>query len=706
MLFYSILVALVATAAAVPAKQNVTECIPNCSCITRHTTLTIKECKGVLTLDKITFKNLKKSGIDTLVIDTEHINTIDANVFEQFSQFYSVVIKNAKIGVINPKAFANIIVLSFENCDFEDEPEIYSEHLEELKFVDCRLSEVPTLNCPQLTYLNLTRNFIKEVDVASFAMLQSLEDLDLSQNQISKFPDNVLINNRDLNTLYIDNNPLTYFGINTTNDIELLSLKGCQLTKFNQNATRYLDYLTALYLNDNQIDMIEGIDMAFMSSLEIFDISNNKLQKLNPDVFENNTKLKKIFLDGNDLKFLPLFVTAQGRKFDTYKFSCRRCSLSQKLHPLVFKQLSALSELYLSDNYLANVNDSFSFLHSLKILDLSNNLIGDISESAFKNNQELDTFYLSGNQLSSVDPKVFEYNIRLLVLDMSNNSLATLWRTNSTALKSIDKFVVKNNKLRTLTTDDLNVTPNVHIFDVEGNSFECSPALIDSLLWLKKKSVFVNEQITHMDMTMDEQFDEDVEKAYSWKHILQACPNLKMLFEQQEADNADDDDDDLGLDDDDDTEDFTLNNELDDKLPLKEDDEDDDYYDNYDDLGSKPSKPELESVRDLKDETVEAIEDIHYAYIFSVSLVFIITALLVLCIAVTITLLVLKKNGTFNIHRGNIPRIKIPTWSTATGLKKHSGSIYRPLSEDFSAQIPQPKHYEFSAAPTVHSTQS
>jgi Ran GTPase-activating protein (RanGAP) involved in mRNA processing and transport len=82
----------------------------------------------------------------------------------------------------------------------------------------------------------------------------------------------------------------------------------------------------------------------------------------------------------------------------------------------------------LSQNKIGKL-DFLVVLSSLKVLDLSNNLITNVSESTFVANQELGVLKLQSNRISMVDPKAFQPLKQIMSLDLSLNPLTMMAET-------------------------------------------------------------------------------------------------------------------------------------------------------------------------------------------------------------------------------------------------------------------------------------
>ena len=119
-------------------------------------------------------------------------------------------------------------------------------------------------------------------------------------------------------------------------------------------------------------------------------------------------------------------------------------NLCFKLNPLFFSQMPSIKILFLYHNRLGRslAGDidgvSFSTLAHLEILDLRNNIIDNLSEDAFKNNENLQVLDLSNNEIIHFRPSLAN-NIKLKLLDLSFNNLDGLSKTTCQELEKIKR---------------------------------------------------------------------------------------------------------------------------------------------------------------------------------------------------------------------------------------------------------------------------
>ncbi|RUS79948.1 hypothetical protein EGW08_012292, partial [Elysia chlorotica] len=113
------------------------------------------------------------------------------------------------------------------------------------------------------------------------------------------------------------------------------------------------------------------------------------------------------------------------RSLQTLDLSRNQC---YRINPSFFSTMPNLVTLLLSGNFLGEPLSSdtgglvFSTLDRLQLLDLSNNVLKDLSEFTFQHNRHLRVLNLSFNAMSTFLP-ILTLNRKLQTLDLSNNTL-------------------------------------------------------------------------------------------------------------------------------------------------------------------------------------------------------------------------------------------------------------------------------------------
>lgn len=639
-------------------------------------TLKIADPAWPLVLDANFLQRIGLEKITAFVVENADVKMIDKDAFGNLTELTDLKIVNSIIPDIHPDTFVyaiNLATVNFARSKLSGFDGVKSESIEELDLSNCSLRKVSNTmfdNLSELTYINLANNNIAAIATSTFSNLVNLEELDLSGNLLREIAPNMFQNNTQLNTLNLSRNPLEQFHFSAVSEIERLEIASSKLTNIDDSFSKNLDMLIYLDVSGNNITKISPKTFALLSDLEHIDLSNNGLKTLDPETFKNNTKLKKIILDNNDLQTLDPFV-CEASQFDTYHFSCNNCHL-KTLDEDTFATMPAIVTLRLANNELEHVS-GVKLLNSLIHLDLSNNRISSIPIDAFSKNSALEVLNLSGNPLGALDPSVFSSNTVLKELDLSDCGLKQLWTNTNRALMSIQRLNIARNQLTGISQEELMVVSQVGVLDVHGNPFRCDQTFCNFIRWVNDLGVLQPSLATktHEPMLRAARFTSPV-SFYIWANVVNAtCGSTSKC--------------------DDDYDEYML---------------DDDYDEEYADI---KEANKIDPVADIEktvigEKEIEITEfKISYSYVWP-ALVFVFTAVMVLLIVANVMLLVLRKRGTIKMPREGLPQIKIIPWGSGTKLKKHSGSVYQPLSEDRSGpRTPMINRYEqLPVTPSVH----
>jgi len=225
--------------------------------------------------------------------------------------------------------------------------------------------------------VNLADNDLSEVPVETLRTLRLLNSLDLTNNKIQYVPNNAFVTIR-LKTLKLSDNNLTiadgaFSGLEQS--LKNLNLKGCSLKEV-PKALSSLAGLAFLDLAQNSIRELGNGLLSDLSSLTALNLERNVIQTLHPDVFYGvNDTLSSLSLLNNLLTSYPT------------------------------QAITSLSELRVLDlgfNLLRVLpKDAFSGITSLTLLALDGNPMNTLPEEAFRHlNSSLRGLSLGGRFLT------------------------------------------------------------------------------------------------------------------------------------------------------------------------------------------------------------------------------------------------------------------------------------------------------------------
>lgn len=277
--------------------------------------------------------------------------------------------------------------LDLSNCNLQD-----------------RLSEEAFRNASKLRVLNLSGNPMFAADLtAVLRHLPKLHKLSLSNCSLRRLP-NAFDVFEHLEELDISYNPLSDAFVSLLNpleSLEYLDMSYCNLGYVANNTFSHMTHLKKLILSGNKLHTLEEGLFGHLTRLESLELNNCDLKTpVDPKVFGERvyTDIVELKLSGN-----PLTVPDEGPLFpkqlsNLEMLDLSNCNLS-RLNENLFIRTKNLTQLDLSGNAISYTEDLAGLrkLRSLEHLDLSNNNLSTMNPKVFKTNPRLLTVNLLGN---------------------------------------------------------------------------------------------------------------------------------------------------------------------------------------------------------------------------------------------------------------------------------------------------------------------
>jgi Leucine-rich repeat (LRR) protein len=252
-----------------------------------------------------------------------------------------------------------------------------------------------------LQTLDLSHNFLTQIGVDDFHGLESLNYLNLSFNMIDKVEEFSFRDLISIITLDMSNNRIKFLdqnslGHNHFDNIKLLVLSNnSQLNTIGFNV--YSSSLTVDLVNCG-FDHVPSQKFINDPVIEFFNLSNNRISRVNKTDFQNSKSIVQLKLSGNAINSVDFDSFHSLNQLNILDLS--RNNLTE-LHNETFKGLLYLEYLNISFNQIAVINTKLFFeLAKLKSLDLSHNLIKTIDQFVFLTNHELKFLFLHHNPLT------------------------------------------------------------------------------------------------------------------------------------------------------------------------------------------------------------------------------------------------------------------------------------------------------------------
>ncbi|XP_029161642.1 toll-like receptor 3 [Nylanderia fulva] len=381
--------------------------------------------------------------ISCLSITNTGIQSIEKGAFDELPNLTQLLISNNNINLDQLFSFGshkNLKILILNSCNNNDLSTIdILEEYPNLEFLSLRTNHIKDLRTlkeetpfPKLQKLDLSNNIIEGTNFVEL-LPNSLYFLDLHDNSLNSLAfDKKQVN---LSTLNLDNNNLKY--VKKYNDSSVphnlqRQYNQQQYDPYNQHY-QYDQYNPHNQYNQyNQYDQYNrhngrldfygrendnpqnfGLAMFGLENLHYLSISQNKIDFIESNAFENTSKLIYLNLSKNNISYL---------------------------HAETFEKLQSLRLLDLSFNKLEDV-PQISSETIISILSLNCNNIKSLSSNAFVQMPKLTKLLLGGNEIAEINVKAFARTSLLEMLDLSKNKLSFLpeeWSESFTTFKYLN----------------------------------------------------------------------------------------------------------------------------------------------------------------------------------------------------------------------------------------------------------------------------
>lgn len=400
--------------------------------------------------------------------------------------------------------------------------------LKDMDLADNNIWSLPTeVFCPlfSLKKLNLTKNRLSDVSQLGFsdwgngpsapgkACNTGLEELDLSDNDITSIPDNGLSALRSLTTLKLQNNLLiaiadrAFVGLQS---LSVLNISSNRMVALPPELFQSPRALTELYLQNNSLSVLAPGLLEGLDRLEVLDLSQNELTStwINRDTFAGLVRLVVLMLGHNSLTKIDQNVfhglyslqilhlehnqidTIANNAFSDLK-NLHALTLSnnrlKRIEAFHLSELYVLNQLFLDSNFIESVDvRAFENLTNLNDLSLNDNLLIDIPDGLQKL-RFLKSLDLGKNKIQSISNDSFEGLEQLMGLRLVDNLITNISRDTFITLSSIHVLNLASNKIKHIDQSAFSSNPTIRAIRLDNNQLEDISGVftsLPSLVWL------------------------------------------------------------------------------------------------------------------------------------------------------------------------------------------------------------------------------
>ncbi|XP_061834458.1 podocan isoform X2 [Nerophis lumbriciformis] len=416
---------------------------------------------------------------------------------------------------------------------FGYKPKLSTVYLHNNNLTDAGLPD-HMFNCSDnLEILTMSSNSLQTVPKN---LPRSLYRLHLKRNKLEKIPAGAFDDMPKLRELYLQYNFLSNEGMDNEtfsllNSLEYLDLSNNNLSVVPKGLPRNL---MLLHLEKNSIRSIPADALVSARNLEYLLLHNNKLRSrfIHPAAFQGLKKLHTLHMYNNLLERVPRGLPRRAKTLMLLHNSIAEISRNDlsllytleelnlsynqlsnaKLHRDAFRKLRLLETLDLSGNALHMLPAGLP--RSLKNLEVKNNRLSSIEDGALTGMDKLQKLILSGNELrlNSIYQGAWMELSELTTLDLSSNELSHI---PSDLPESLEYLYLQRNRISSIPFSAFEGTPNIKGIFLRFNRLsvdtvdESSFAHLSSLQVLDIGGGSGDTTFKRMDMDGEEETEEE-----------------------------------------------------------------------------------------------------------------------------------------------------------------------------------------------------
>lgn len=262
--------------------------------------------------------------------------------------------------------------------------------------IDLKTSDNPLNHFSRLRHLDLSNNNISKLPESLLLSSNSMEVLILSNNNLNEIPENIFEYCKKLLQIELQRNHLgdtVWSRLAHVLVVQSLNLSENKLTVLNQSTLNQLTQLVHLDVAKNFITNISARTFQNLQRLYTLNLANNRIERVEDESLYGLLYLTRLELQNNVI---------------------------YSMHDDVLNAVTGLTQLNISTNILSRL-PSIKKVPKLIVFDASNNQISNITEDYFAGQHMIQNINLAGNRISWLPDTLFGACRSLENLDLSNN---------------------------------------------------------------------------------------------------------------------------------------------------------------------------------------------------------------------------------------------------------------------------------------------
>lgn len=295
--------------------------------------------------------------------------------------------------------------------------------------------------------VTLSKLHIKEMNHRVFKNFQQMTSIDLSFNDIEKIEDKIFSENSKLEQIQLEGNRIQTIKKNLFHgefpELVDINLSENYIKEIEAGAFDKIPQLQTLDLSSNCLTTVDAFLFKRNWKLKEVYFNENEILKIDSDAFAGKCTLDILNLSANKLEKFPLM---DMDRIDTFNLNDNNIIVLDVSIPMkkTNKKFARTTNLKLAGNKISKLESSGAHRHDIELLDLSNNSLSEFDQFPVFNN--LKKLYLEHNNISWIDYHDIEKKFEsIMYIDISHNPLECLEYVHVKELLNEDDIVLHSN---------------------------------------------------------------------------------------------------------------------------------------------------------------------------------------------------------------------------------------------------------------------
>lgn len=395
-------------------------------------------------------------------------------------------------------------------CDSDSGHSFYKERRHQILFQNCYWKQLPVIFkwYGAVRLLNASSLGLESLRSKNFDYAKNLVTLIASHNQLTEIPSTLFDDARGISVVDMSFNKINRIdpmAFNTDNNITLLNLSSNLISEIDNQTFTKLSRLETLDLSFNLMENIPDGLFDELNRLRHLNLGNNMFKRVECSVFANLMNLKTLDLTRNKLQvfngeclhseeLITLFV--ESNELNSLNLSGNISEINASTNNItkmsIEGDLENMTVFNTSNNKIENILHLIKqFSSTLRILDVSDSVIGKLNVSTFEPFDNLEYLSLRNTSLSNIQYGTFHHQQQLRYLDISNNDLKKInfgilhWNS-----AQLERLHLDGNDLDDLSNLTRANYPSLKYVSIDNNNFDCD-YLSDIQRQLRKDEISV-----------------------------------------------------------------------------------------------------------------------------------------------------------------------------------------------------------------------